>query len=150
MTASFTISKTELARHTRQVVNQARRGQPVIVESYGEEQVAILDASDYRCLRALAAYYARPPQLVPGPDVVAVPHGLGANELEQELTAAAGDVQSVWNRVIAAYLDGDISIGRAASLLELSRFELQERFNRLGMPLRIGPVDLAEARREVS
>ena len=149
MTTAFTISKTDLARRTRQVVNQARRGQPVIVESYGEEQVAILDASDYRCLRALASYYARPPQPATDLSVVLQPRGLDADELERELASAAGDVQSIWNRVVAAYLDGDISLGRAADLLHLSRFELQERFNRLGMPLRLGPVDLADAHREV-
>ena len=52
MTVATIISKTDLARRTRQIVNQARRGGAVIVESYGEEQVAILDAADYRCLRA--------------------------------------------------------------------------------------------------
>ena len=55
MTVATIISKTDLARRTRQIVNQARRGGAVIVESYGEEQVAILDAADYRCLRAVAA-----------------------------------------------------------------------------------------------
>jgi hypothetical protein len=32
----------------------------------------------------------------------------------------------------------------------MSRFDLQERFNRLGLPLRAGPADLAEARREAA
>jgi predicted HTH domain antitoxin len=36
--------------------------------------------------------------------------------------------------VVAAYLDGDISLGRAALLLGLSRFDLLARFNRLGLP----------------
>ena len=40
MTVATIISKTDLARRTRQIVNQARRGGAVIVESYGEEQVA--------------------------------------------------------------------------------------------------------------
>ncbi|HBY95358.1 MAG TPA: hypothetical protein DEP84_15635, partial [Chloroflexi bacterium] len=59
------ITKTELARNTRQVVDQARRGQPVMVESYGQEQVAIVDAIDYRLLRAVAAYGAAPPHPAP-------------------------------------------------------------------------------------
>ena len=49
-------SKTELARRTRQIVDRARRGEAVIVESYGEEQVAVIDAIDYRILSAVAAY----------------------------------------------------------------------------------------------
>jgi hypothetical protein len=50
--------------------------------------------------------------------------------------------------VIAAYLEGDISLGRAAELLGLSRFDLALRFNRLGPPLRLGPATIAEAREE--
>ena len=48
-----TISKTDLARRTRQVVDSARRGDTIIVESYGEEQVVVLDAVNYRILRAV-------------------------------------------------------------------------------------------------
>jgi predicted HTH domain antitoxin len=50
---------------------------------------------------------------------------------------------------LQAYLAGDISLGKAAELLGLSRFELQERFVRLGVPLRLGPATLEEARAEV-
>ncbi len=144
-----TISKTDLARHTRQVVDQARRGRPVIIASYGEEQVAILDASDYRCLRALAAYHSLPPHPAPINDSALVPRGLTEDEVQSMITQAGGDAQAGWNRVIAAYLNGDISLGRAAQLLNISRFDLQDRFNRLGLPLRVGPVDLADAQREV-
>ena len=49
-----------------------------------------------------------------------------------------------------AYLAEEISLGKAADLLGLSRFELQERFLRLGVPLRLGPATLEEARAEVS
>ena len=73
MTVATIISKTDLARRTRQIVNQARRGGAVIVESYGEEQVAILDAADYRCLRAVAAYYAWPQQPSPATDSTLAP-----------------------------------------------------------------------------
>jgi prevent-host-death family protein len=136
MTVATIVSKTDLARRTRQIVNQARRGGAVIVESYGEEQVAILDAADYRCLRAMAAYYA--------------PRGLDADEVQRAVAAAEGDAQTAWNRVLKAYLDGDISLGRAAELLELSRFDLLERMNRLGLPLHMGPSDLTDAQREVT
>ena len=66
------------------------------------------------------------------------------------MAAADGDAQAAWNRVLKAYLDGDISLGHAAQLLELSRFDLLERMNRLDLPLHMGPVDLSEARREVA
>lgn len=146
---STTISKTDLARRTRQVIDQARRGRSVIVKSYGEEQVAILDASDYRCLQALAAYQSLPTHPAPINDTAMAPRGLDADELQGTLAQSDGDVQVLYNRVIAAYLDGDISLGRAAQLLDVSRFDLQERFNRLGLPLRIGPANLVEAQREV-
>jgi predicted HTH domain antitoxin len=50
--------------------------------------------------------------------------------------------------VLVAYFDGDISLGRAGQLLGLSRFELQERLNRLGLPLRLGAMTLREAQAE--
>ena len=144
------ISKTDLARRTRQVVDQARHGQPIIVESYGEEQVAILDATDYRCLRALAAYHAQPSHTGPAHDRSLVPAGLDAADVEKSVAQSSGDPQAAWNLVLAAYFDGQISLGRAAELLNGSRFDLQQRFNRLGLPLRTGPTDLDEARREVA
>jgi len=50
--------------------------------------------------------------------------------------------------VIAAYLDGDISLGRAALLLGLTRFDLLARFNRLGLPTQLGTLSLQEAAAE--
>jgi prevent-host-death family protein len=150
MITAMTISRTDLARRTRQVVNQAHRGQPVIVESYGEEQVAILDALDYRCLRALVAYTTQAPHAAPINNPAMAPRGLDAEGIRNMLHQTPGDVQATWNQVLAAYLDGDVTLGRAAELLGITRFELQERFNRLGLPLRIGPADLAEAQQEVN
>lgn len=140
-----TISRTELARSTRQTLEQARRGQAVLVESYGEEQVAIVDAQDYRLLLAAAVYRANP--AAPAGNKTAVPQGLS-----DEAVGAAreqGGAQAVWNLVIAAYLDGDISLGRAAGLLQLNRFDLQARFHRLGLPLRLGPETVAEVQAEI-
>jgi predicted HTH domain antitoxin len=48
-----------------------------------------------------------------------------------------------WSVVIGAYQDKQINLGKAAELLGLTEFELRQ-----GIPLRIGPVDLAEARAE--
>ncbi|MDX1688404.1 MAG: type II toxin-antitoxin system prevent-host-death family antitoxin [Candidatus Promineifilaceae bacterium] len=144
MPLSETVSKTDLSRRTRQIVERARRGHTLIVESYGEEQVAIMDVFDYRLLHAVAAYHTRPHP----PDDTATSQGLSERQMQSAIEHAGGDVQAGWDRVIAAYLDGDISLGRAADLLELSRFELRERFNRLNLPLRLGPADAEEARAE--
>ena len=54
-----------------------------------------------------------------------------------------------WSVVVGAYQDGQINLGKAAELLGLSELELRDRFIELGIPLRIGPADLADARAEV-
>jgi prevent-host-death family protein len=142
--AAKTISKTELARHTGQVVDRVRRGHMLIVESNGEEQVAVVDVLDYRLLQAVATYYTsleHSTQTVMESDA---PRGL-SESMVQEAVAEAGDVQAAWNCVIGAYLGGDISLGRASQLLKLSRFELTTRFNRLGLPLQQGPTTAEDA-----
>jgi predicted HTH domain antitoxin len=53
-----------------------------------------------------------------------------------------------WAVTIGAYQDKQINLGKAAELLGLTEFELRQRFTELGVPLRTGPVDLAEARAE--
>lgn len=141
-----TISRTELARSTRQAIEQARRGQTILVESYGEEQVAIVDALDYRLLRAVAAYRTQPSS--PVHNAQPLPQGLTEESLKAAQNAADGDPQIVWDHVMVAYLDGNISLGRAAVLLKQSRFELQARFNRLGLPLHLGPTAVAEGKAE--
>ncbi len=118
-----TISRTDLARHTRAIVEQVQRGQPVVVQSYGQDQVVLLDIVDYRLLRALAAYGG-------GTSLGSVP--------DDDLTLT-----------LYAYMEQRINLGKAAEQLGLSRFELMERFDRLGIPLRIGPATLEEARAEV-
>jgi len=50
---------------------------------------------------------------------------------------------------VSAYLDQEISLGKAAELLGTHYLELRERFMKLGIPVRIGPADLAEAQAEV-
>ena len=141
------ISRTELARSTRQAIEQARRGQTILVESAGEEQVAIIDALDYRLLRAVAQYRTRPD--TPAQDTSAVPQGLTDTAIASTRAETGVDPQLVWEQVITAYLDGHISLGRAATLLEQSRFELIARFNRLGLPLHLGPSSEAEGKAEV-
>lgn len=152
MSVATVISRTNLARNTRQVMDEARRGHTFIVESYGEEQVAILDILDYRLLRAAANYHARHNQ----PDntissiqnVLTPPMGLASTDVETEETTTPREIQSIWDRVIASYFKENISLGRAAQLLEMSRFDLMDRLNRLGLPLLMGPKNIEEAKAE--
>ena len=137
MSYSTTISRTELARSTRKMLERARRGQTLFVESYGEEQITIMDALDYRLLRAVASYRSRAD--APIADRERTPQGLSETQLQE--AAKGNDLQAVWNLVVSTYLDGDISLGKAALLLEMNRFELSARFNRFNLPLRLGLAD---------
>ncbi len=154
MSTATIISRTDLARHTRQVVDQVRRGHIFVVESYGEEQVAILDILDYRLLSAVATYHAQAAEKgasprVPIRDTALAPQGLSDEVVQEAVTLAGGDVQVAWNRAIVAYLEGNISLGRVAQLLGLPRFDLMQRFTRLGLPLQLGAANLEEARAEL-
>ncbi len=53
-----------------------------------------------------------------------------------------------WSVVVGAYRDAQINLGKAAELLGMPELELRDRFIELGIPLRIGSADLAEARAE--
>ncbi len=59
------------------------------------------------------------------------------------------DEELRWSVVVNAYLDDEISLARTASLLGLHPLELRERFMEKGIPLRLGPIDKADARAEV-
>lgn len=143
---TMTISRTDLARRTREALEHAQRGEAVFIESYGTEQAAIIDAKEYYLLRAVAMHRNRP--LAPVTSAEMAPRGLTEDEVQARVAAAGGDRQEAWIAVIAAYLDGDISLGRAAVLLGVSRFELQAHFNRLGLPVQPAPLSLNEARAE--
>lgn len=54
-----------------------------------------------------------------------------------------------WSVVINAYLDHEISLARAAYLLNLHPLELRDQFTKKGIPLYIGPEDKADAQSEV-
>ncbi len=62
------------------------------------------------------------------------------------LLEADGELR--WSVVLSAYLDREINLGKAAELLGFHELELRERFRDLGVPLRQGSEDLAEARAE--
>ena len=131
------VSKTSLARNTRQVINAVLRGQTAVIESHGQPEVAILDIVDYRIIRAVMRYHAQKPEI----DAEA--------GLADERVTALSDVQDRFDLVLAHYLAESISLGRAAELLDIYRLDLQARFARLDVPLRIGPANLAELREEI-
>lgn len=88
-------------------------------ERPGARRPAGLNALDHRLLQALV-------RLATGPEGQAEADGL-----------------------LQRYLDEEISLSKLATTLGVSRFELQESFERLGLPIRLGPATLAEARDEV-
>lgn len=119
-----TVSQAALADKIQEVIDRVQRGEVVVVERGGKEQLAMLDPLDFRILTGLAK--------------CAVERG------RQEQEIADPDVKA-----LRAYLDDEISLGKAAELLDLHRLQLQERFLRLGVPLRLGPATLEEAREEI-
>jgi prevent-host-death family protein len=138
MDITYHAGKTELARNTRQIIRAAQRGQTVVIEHHGQPEVAIIDIVDYRILRALAHYYAHPPQ---------VETGSGLND---EAVATQPSPQEQYDLVLAYYLADEISLSRAAELLELPWLDLRTRFLRLDVPLRTAPADLDEAQTDVA
>lgn len=62
------------------------------------------------------------------------------------LLEANGELR--WSVVVSAYLDREINLGKAGELLGLHELEIRERFRNLGIPLRLGSEDVAEAQAE--
>lgn len=120
MTASVTFSRTDLARRTREILEVVRRGCPAVIRSCGADQAVILDPLGYRLLEGLAR--------------------LVLSEPEPEVEADA---------LLRRYLVEEISLAKLAEAFGVSRFALEERFDRLGLPVRVGPSDVEEARAEV-
>jgi len=120
-----TISQADLAAHTQEVVDRVQQGEVAFVEKSGRDQAVLLDPLDFRLLQALAQ--------------------CAVVEVEHERPQGDPDTTA-----LQAYLADEISLGKTADLLGLSRFELQDRFLRLGVPLRLGPASLEEARAEVA
>ena len=131
------VRKTDLARHTRQVIRAVQRGRTALIESYGQPEAAIIDIIDYRILRAVMRYHARPPEIDP------------AVGLADQEVARLTDSQARYDVVLAHYLAGAISLARAAELLGLLWLDLRTRCLRLDVPLRTAPADLAEARADI-
>lgn len=131
------VSRTDLARHTRSVINSVMRGHAAMIESHGEPEVAVIDIVDYRILRAVMRYHAQQP-------VIDSTRGL-----DDMVVAASTDPQRKYNIILAHYLAGAISLSRVAELLGVSWVDVRTRFLRLDVPLRLGPVGVEDALNEV-
>ena len=128
------VSKTGLARHTRQVLNDVLRGQVVVVESHGEPTVVIMDIIDYRITRTVMRYYSQQP-----------PIDAGAGVSDEQVSKILGE-QERFDLVLAHYLGGGISLERVAELLGLSWLDLRTRFLRLDVPIHTVPSDVPKVK----
>ncbi len=131
------VRKTDLARNTHQIIRNAQRGQTILVESHGQAEVAILDILDYRIVRAFLSYHTHPPQI-------------DSAGLNREVIETVSDPQHAYDLVLAHYLAGAISLGRAAELLGLPPLDLQTRFMRLDVPLHLSPQDEQSVRQDIN
>ncbi len=120
-----TISQADLADKTQEVVDRVQRGEVIVVERSGQEQIVLLDPLDFRLLQALAKC------------------AVGEKERIQE-------PEDPDARVLRAYVDAEISLGKAAELLGTHRLELQARLHRFGVLLHLGPATLEEAWAEIA
>jgi hypothetical protein len=120
------ISPSDLSERTREILDRVHEGELAVVASGGEERIVLLDALEYRLLRALALCTT----------------GGGAEDSPGDLLHEA--------RVLRDYLAERINFGKAAELLQLSRFELEEGFRRLGIPLRRGARSIEDAQAEIA
>lgn len=138
METIYYAGKTELARNTRQLIRAAQRGQTVVIEHHGQPEVALIDIADYYILRAISHYHAHSPQIQNG-------NGLSDGEVAGQST-----LQAQYDLVLAYYLAGEISLSRAAELLDLPWLDLRTRFLRLDVPLNSSPANLAEAQADIA
>ena len=121
--AEITVTRSDLGKKVREILEQVHQGGAAIIENLGRREAVLLDALDYRLLRSLAD--------------LAVAHDTFEGDPEDR-------------QALVRYLRWEISLGKVAEELEISRFELMGRFERLGIPLHLGPESLAEARAEVA
>lgn len=141
------VRKTDLARNTHQVIRAVQRGETAVIENHGEPEAAILDILDYRILRAVVRFYAGVSSRAGAErEPLRDRSGIGSADSEEE---SLSDSQARFDLTLARYLDGSISLARAAELLGIPWLDLRTRFLRLDVPLRVGPEDLAEAADDV-
>ncbi len=137
MTVEQKVSRTELARNTRQVLSDVQRGRTTLIESHGKPEAALMDIIDYRILRAVMHFYAERSEIDPEA-------GLGEAEVD-----ALDDAEARYGLVFAHYLAGSISLARAGELLNIPWLELRTRCLQLDVPLRAAPFDQVGAAEDV-
>lgn len=115
------ISPSDLSQRTREILDRVQEGELAVVASGGVERIVLLDALDYKLLRALAV-----------------------------CATGSANLGLLEVRVIRDYLAEKINLGKASELLQLSRFELEESFQRLGIPLRRGVRSIDDAQAEIA
>lgn len=133
MTFIQKITRTELARSTRRVLDNVQRGRAALIEKHGQPEAAILDILDYYILRAVAHYHTDP---------MGMAHQEGVAE---EAVLARDREEDVYALVVGQYLAEAISLSRVAELLHVPMLELRARFQRLGIPIRTAPKDTQSA-----
>jgi len=126
------ISFADLSPKAHQLLKRVREGKPVFLEEGGEDEAVIVDILDYRLLRA--AMHAAMRQSDFDPEA-----GLSEDVL-------SSDPQTQCDQILAHYLSGIISLGRASELLGVSPANLRTRFERLDLPRRTAPSSEEEAR----
>lgn len=76
---------------------------------------------------------------------------LKPEEVERSLIERLSQDKQLWREiVVGAYLDGEISLAKAAELLGRHPAELQQELLQAGVPIRLGARSLEEARAELS
>lgn len=116
-------SPSDLSQRTREILDRVEGEELAVVASGWEERIVLLDILDYRLLRALALCTA------------------GCADDPRDLREA---------QVIRDYLDGRINLGKAAELLQITRFALEESFQRLRISLRRGARSIEDAQAEIA
>lgn len=76
---------------------------------------------------------------------------LKPEEVEKALIERLSQDKRLWRElVVGAYLDGEISLAKAAELLGRHPVELRQEFLQAGIPVRIGSQSLEEAQAELA
>jgi hypothetical protein len=132
------INKADLGSKLSPVLDAVRQGEVVPIDGEGEPEAAIVDLIDHRILRAVARYHADPTRIQ-----------IDADGPPDDLIASLDDPQERFDMVIAYYLAGAANLSRVAGLLGQPWIVMRDRFHRLGVPLRLGPATIEEAREEV-